>query len=80
MYLYVQKSDGLEKVPEALLARFGKPQQAMTLVLEPGRKLAVADAEQVLAAIVEQGVYLQMPPTPDESMRAIHEKNSKISR
>ena len=45
------------------------PEPVMLLQLAPGRKLARADAQQVLAAIEEQGFYLQMPPTPDELRR-----------
>ncbi len=35
MYLYVLKSDALERVPEPLLAAFGKPHHAFDLVLTP---------------------------------------------
>ena len=62
MYLYVDKKRALEDVPETLLAGFGEPQPVMSLMLEPGRKLARADAVQVLAQISAQGFYLQMPP------------------
>ncbi len=69
MYLFVEKARGLTDVPEALLTRFGEPREVMTLVLEPGRKLARADASEVLERIEEQGFYLQMPPTPEELLR-----------
>mgnify|MGYP001813400428 FL=1 len=62
-YLYVDKANGLADVPEVLLGQFGEPQTVMTLLLEPRRKLARADAAEVLAKIEEQGYYLQMPPT-----------------
>ncbi|MDY0007671.1 MAG: YcgL domain-containing protein [Spongiibacteraceae bacterium] len=63
-YLYVAKDEGLARVPEALLGRFGKPALAMTLLLSPARRLARADVSQVLEAIEAQGFYLQMPPVP----------------
>jgi len=63
MYLYVDKKRALEDVPESLLANFGEPQPVLSMLLEPGRKLARADAAQVLAKISEQGFYLQMPPS-----------------
>jgi uncharacterized protein YcgL (UPF0745 family) len=63
MYLYVEKVQGLEKVPAPLLQQFGEPQPVMLLKLEPGRKLARADIQLVLEAIDEQGYYLQMPPS-----------------
>lgn len=63
MYLYVDKEQGLEAVPEALLGRFGKPEALMVLLLKPGRKLARADIDEVMLQISENGFYLQMPPT-----------------
>ncbi len=65
MYLYVDKQDDLARVPEALLKTFGKPELAMTLALYPERKLARADVNNVLEAIVQNGFYLQMPPKPE---------------
>jgi uncharacterized protein YcgL (UPF0745 family) len=65
-YLYVDKARALADVPEALLGQFGETEVVMTLLLEPGRKLARANATEVLAKIEEQGYYLQMPPTMDE--------------
>ena len=64
MYLYVLRSDGLARVPDALLSVFGEPEPALSFVLEPGRKLARADATRVLEALNEQGYYLQRPPEP----------------
>lgn len=61
-YLYVEKAKGLERVPEVLLNQFGKPELAMTLALTSERKLARADAAKVMAAVTEQGFFLQMPP------------------
>jgi uncharacterized protein YcgL (UPF0745 family) len=62
-YLYVDKAKGLADVPEALMAQFGEPQSVMTMMLDSGRKLARANAAEVLAKIEEQGYYLQLPPT-----------------
>ncbi len=81
MYLYVDRTDDLSRVPETLLNSFGKPELAMTIALSPERKLARADIEKVLAAITEQGFYLQMPPSPDQcmrDMRAMRDKNDKL--
>jgi uncharacterized protein YcgL (UPF0745 family) len=63
MYIYVEKSRGMEDVPEDLLARFGEPAPVMVLLLSPESKLARADVTEVLANIEKQGFYLQMPPT-----------------
>ncbi len=62
-YLYVDKAKGLADVPEVLLVQFGEPEPVMTMLLDTQRKLARADAVEVLAKIEEQGYYLQMPPT-----------------
>ncbi|MBX2809436.1 MAG: YcgL domain-containing protein [Cellvibrionaceae bacterium] len=62
MYLFVDKQRGLADLPESLCAAVGTRVLAMTLVLTPDKKLARADAQQVMAAIARQGFYLQMPP------------------
>lgn len=81
MYLYVKKEEGLRKVPEALLKVFGKPQQAMVLLLTPEKKLAHASVEKVAESLEEKGFYLQLPPRNErdpeaERLRAL---NSKLS-
>ena len=62
LYLYVDRVDGLKRVPDELLARFGTISEVMTIRLTPTRRLARAQAPQVLAAIAEKGYYLQLPP------------------
>jgi hypothetical protein len=66
MYLYVLKSDALERVPENLLAAFGPPTLAFSMVLTPERKLAREDIHTVLENLEKQGYHLQMPPPEDE--------------
>jgi uncharacterized protein len=66
MYLYVDKREGLSRVPEPLLERFGKPQPAMTLILSPDKRMGRAQAADVMAGIREKGFYLQMPPAKEE--------------
>jgi uncharacterized protein YcgL (UPF0745 family) len=62
MYLYVEKTNGLASVPEALLKRFGEPEKVMLLLLDGKKKLARADVELVREGIRDKGFYLQMPP------------------
>jgi uncharacterized protein YcgL (UPF0745 family) len=69
MYLYVEKSRGLEDVPEVLLSKFGELEELMVLVLTPQKKLARAKVAEVMAEIAENGFYLQMPPTSAELLR-----------
>lgn len=65
MYLYLDKTQGMKPVPEALRERFGKPLAVMTLLLRPERTLARVDVARVIEAIRHQGFYLQMPPAKD---------------
>jgi len=63
MYLYVDFSEDLSRVPGTLLAQFGEPELALSMSLNPTRKLAQADAAEVLTGIKASGYYLQMPAT-----------------
>ncbi|WP_237057958.1 YcgL domain-containing protein [Microbulbifer sediminum] len=80
MYLYVEKREGIARVPEKLLDLFGKPEHMVTLLITPDKPLARADAGRVLEEIRERGFYLQMPPAADDEMRAIAAQNSKLQR
>lgn len=81
LYLYVRKDEGLARVPEELLKRFGKPVHAMVLLLTPERKLARVPVESVLKALENQGYYLQLPPVigTDQEMWQMRSHNSKLS-
>ncbi len=65
MYLYVEQKNGLKSVPEDLLATFGQTESVMVLLLTKDKKLARVTASDVLAAIEDQGYFLQMPPPPE---------------
>ena len=62
MYLYLCEESDFSPVPEALMQLFGQPQFVMTLMLDPARKLARADVQQVVDNLDSHGFYLQMPP------------------
>lgn len=62
MYVYLDRALDDAELPEALLARVGTLEFALTFELTPQRRLARADPRKVLDAIGEQGFYLQMPP------------------
>lgn len=84
MYLFVSREDKLSRVPEALLGRFRDPKLVTTLALTPERKLARADAADVIASVLEKGYYLQMPPGRDRLVDApmddIAGRNEKLPR
>ncbi|RMF16059.1 MAG: YcgL domain-containing protein [Gammaproteobacteria bacterium] len=72
-YVYVDKKAGADAIPEALRAHFGEPVHVMDLLLTPDRKLARVSATEVLEAIEDKGLYLQMPPPPEEECRPVIE-------
>lgn len=77
MYLYVDKKEGLSRIPDVLLTSLGQSSLVTTLMITPSTKLARADARQVLDDIGRQGFYLQMPPTLHRIDPALAE-NSKL--
>ena len=79
LYLYVLKGNGLKRVPEALLEKFGKPILVTTMVLSADKKLARADVGKVLAAMEQNGFYLQMPPAKEEYMLEVNLHNHKLA-
>lgn len=81
LYLYVPKAKDLANVPEALLAMFGRPELAFSLLLTPERKLGKEDIQNVLTSLEEKGYFLQLPPVDtDEYMTAINQHNHKIAK
>jgi len=83
MYVYVSKKEGLARIPSPLLKQLGETELAMTLLITPDKKLARAQAEDVLREIDDNGFYLQMPPSLKElsgsrEMQDIRDKNAKI--
>ncbi|MFO6422138.1 YcgL domain-containing protein [Motilimonas sp. KMU-193] len=63
-YLYLAKKDDFSRVPEALMAMFGKPKLALVINLAQKKQLVRADIEKVKKALDEDGFYLQLPPPP----------------
>jgi uncharacterized protein YcgL (UPF0745 family) len=74
MYLYVERSEALKRVPESLLVAFGTPIHTFDLVLTPERQLAREDIALVLANLESQGYHLQMPPAEDEYIEHLPEE------
>ena len=61
-YLYLPLTGRYEDLPGELQQTFGEPVFVMRLELTPGRRLALADAENVRAHLKDQGYFLQLPP------------------
>lgn len=72
MYLYVDKREGTQRVPETLLELFGKPVHVMDMPLTAEKQLSRAEAPKVLEGIRTQGFYLQMPPPKEDYMLDLH--------
>ncbi len=68
-YLYIEREDDFERVPEALLKLLGRLEQVMVLELTAERRLAQADIGQVRASLQDQGYYLQMPANDAEPLQ-----------
>ncbi|MCP5155393.1 MAG: YcgL domain-containing protein [Ectothiorhodospiraceae bacterium] len=61
-YLFVAREDDFSSVPGALLDALGTLTLVMTLDLHPERRLARAQATEVIEALRSRGFYLQLPP------------------
>lgn len=68
-YAYLPADADFDDLPEAFKAHFGAAVEFYAFHLHAEKKLAQAQAHQVLAAISEQGFYLQLPP-PKQPARA----------
>ncbi|MCG9746698.1 YcgL domain-containing protein [Shewanella sp. Isolate8] len=63
-YLFVEKRNDFERVPDPLMKMFGTPELVMLLPLNKREQLALADIEKVKVELAEKGYYLQLPPPP----------------
>lgn len=61
-YLFVEREGDFSRVPAVLLELLGGIERVMELELRPERRLAQADAAEVMRLLREQGYYLQLPP------------------
>ena len=73
MYLYVDKRDALEQVPEPLLEMFGAPVHVMDMPLKADRKLARVESAKVLEEIESKGYFLQMPPPKEDYLLDLYQ-------
>ena len=78
MYLYVERAQGLQRVPEALRAIFGCGRHSFDLILTPQRQLAREDIHQVLKNLQEQGYHLQMPLELDACIEPLPEELNAV--
>ncbi len=62
VYLYVDRVDGLGRVPESLILQLVDPEVCFSFKLTPDRKLARKNSVSIIKNLKEQGNHLQMPP------------------
>lgn len=60
MYLYIEKRDQFDVIPETLRTAFGQPIFVMLFNLDSAKSLIQAKNQDVITQIKEQGFYLQM--------------------
>lgn len=72
MYLFVDKKEGLERVPEPLLVEFGVPEPSIVFLLTSERSMVRVDAATVLADIEEKGFHLQLPPPKGDTVSGLN--------
>ncbi len=68
-YLYIDKKDCFDKVPETLLKIMGEFSLVVDIELDKHRKLAQANSSDVLKSLQQQGYYLQLPPGDEKPER-----------
>ncbi|MBQ0757926.1 MAG: YcgL domain-containing protein [Amphritea sp.] len=73
MYLYVDKTEKMKRVPDALKEMFGAPVHVFDMLLTPEKELSRVDATQVLEDIRVKGYFLQMPPPKEDYLLNIHQ-------
>ncbi|MGH1409828.1 MAG: YcgL domain-containing protein [Aeromonas sp.] len=77
-YLFVERREDFSRVPEPLMAVFGRPELVLMTKLAPGKSLGLAEVGKVMEALTTQGFYLQVPPPP-ENLLEQHKASLKKS-
>jgi hypothetical protein len=70
-YLYVPEENNFEQVPQDLLTALGTLELVMQLELHEGRRLARADAKEILKGVSQAGYFLQLAPIEPQGKRRL---------
>ena len=62
MYLYLSAEDAFDVLSDELLSSFGTPVFVLSMNLTAKRKLARVETGKVIAALLQDGYFLQLPP------------------
>ena len=85
LYVYVPATEGedgkiaadgtypaaLTELPPPVRRQLGRPELAMTLELDPGRRLGQEDTAEVLANLASRGFHVQMPRDIEPLVEAV---------
>ncbi|MBW6476807.1 MAG: YcgL domain-containing protein [Chromatiales bacterium] len=66
VYLFLDKEEGFDALPETLLKSLGKLEKAMELEIDADSKLAYSKPSDVLHNIKQQGFHIQLPPNEEK--------------
>ncbi len=61
-YLYVPGEGDFQRVPQELMDALGTLELVMELELDEGRRLARADAKEIMEGVSQAGYFLQLAP------------------
>jgi len=62
MYLYLFAEDAFDVLSDELLSSFGTPVFVLSMELTANRQLARVETRKVIAALQQDGYFLQLPP------------------
>lgn len=66
-YLYVERQEKFDRVPDTLINILGNLEFVMDIDLDKRDKLSQADPKEVKQLLIEQGYFLQMPENQYQS-------------
>lgn len=67
-FLFIPEKDNFSRIPEVLTKIFGEPEFSFDFDLTPDRQLMIkAEASEVLRVMRENGFFLQLPPSEEQS-------------
>ena len=79
VYLYTDRAQGLDVVPDELKEKLGTLSPAMSFVLTEDKKLAKLDPKELIKSLQEEGYRLQITtPEMHDEAREMRQKNSKL--
>ncbi len=61
-YLYLNRGDSPDSVPDELLEKMGTLEKVMVIDLDKRQSLAQVNIQNVRASLADPGYYLQLPP------------------